>query len=385
MDKNIILQNKEWIDGVWEKIDKKLSGVAVKSRGKIPYTTIDGVHDDKAKTDISWWTNGFWPGMMWLMYIGTGNEEYRKTAEITEEIMDANFEAVEKLHHDVGFMWHIMSGASYRITGNKKSRNRNLLAAALLASRYNIDGKFIRAWNDDWYGKNVAGWSIIDCMMNIPLLYWASEEIGDTRFKKIAMSHADMALKDHIRPDGSVNHIVEHDTDNGDFIRSYGGQGYDENSCWSRGLAWAVYGSVLSYKYTGENRYLNAAIKTADYFIANVCAYNYRTPVDFRAPLSPEYVDSTAGLCTACGLLELSKYVSEAESRCYTAAAINILKATDSDFCDYELDDDALVKMGTERYPLNGNLNGVHIPIIYGDFFLVEAMLKLKGEKFLIW
>ena len=137
--------------------------------------------------------------------------------------------------------------------------------------------------------------------------------------------------------------IIEYDTNNGDFIRSYCGRGYDENSCWSRGIAWAVYGSVLSYKYTGEKRYLNAAVKTADYFIANVC------------------------------------------SRCYTAAAINILKATNSDFCDYCKDNDALVKMGTERYPQNGNFKGVHIPIIYGDFFFAEAMLKLKGEEFLIW
>lgn len=377
----IIEQNKEWIDSTWAKIDKKLSRVAVKSRDKIPYSTVDGVHDDcSAKNRIDWWTNGFWGGLMWIMYNNTKNEEYKKTALRAEEIMDGAFADYRKLHHDVGFMWHIMSGANYRITGDMKAYNKNLYAAATLASRYNVDGGFIQAWN----GEGHNGWSIIDCMMNIPLLYWASEQVGSDRFKRIAMHHADMALRDHIRPDGSVNHIVEHDLDTGEAVRIYGGQGYNETSCWSRGQAWAVYGTILSYIHTGKKEYLDAAVKTANYFIANARRTNWRTVVDFRAPTEPVYYDSTAGVCTACGLLEIAKYVSEAEAEMYTEAAINLLKATDEEFCDYSEGEDALVKMGTERYPLE-SMKGVHIPIIYGDFFYAEAMAKLRGDEFLIW
>lgn len=381
---NLTQQDKQWVNSVWEKLDKKLSGVAVRSRDKIPYTTIDGKHDNKDETDITWWTNGFWGGMMWLMYESTGNEEYRKTAENSELMLDNAFIEFDKLHHDVGFMWHITSGANYRLTGNVKSRVRNLYAASLLASRYNIDARFIRAWNGKWGGLDTSGFSIIDCLMNIPLLYWASKEINDDRFKKIAMKHADMALNDHIREDGSINHIVEHDTNSTQIIKVHTGQGYNEKSCWSRGLAWAVYGMIISYIHTKKEDYLKAAIKTADCFIKHCAKTNYRTVVDFYAPQEPAYYDSTAGVCTACGLLELSKYVSQEDGKRYFDAAIQILKETDKYFCNYDENEDSIVQMGTERYPLKSN-KGLHIPIIYGDFFFVEAMAKLKGREFLIW
>lgn len=386
MNKTIISQNQKWIDETWNKIDKKLSITAVKSRDKIPYTSVNGVHDNKAETQLDWWTNGFWGGMMWLMYKATGKEDYKITARRQEELLNPALFDFKSLHHDVGFMWHLTSGADYRITGSEKACNINLLAASTLFSRYNIDGQFIRAWNNWGEGDHHDGWSIIDCLMNIPLLYWASAEIGDDRFKKVAVKHTDMALRDHIRPDGSVNHIVEHDTSTGELVKVHGGQGYSNVSCWSRGLAWAVYGTILSYIHTGKTEYLDAAKKTADYFITHVMPYDYLTPVDFSGPREPLYYDSTAGVCTACGLLEIAKYVPEAESYSYTDAAIKILKATDEKFCNYDENEDALVLMGTERYPLNENdFNGLHIPIIYGDFFFVEALYKLKGNDFLIW
>lgn len=107
MSQKWIEQNKPWIDSTWEKLDKKLSAVAVKSREKIPYTTKDGVHDNMIETRPEWWTNGFWGGMMWLMYLGSGKEEYKKTAQNAEKLMDAAFKNFKVLHHDVGFMWHI--------------------------------------------------------------------------------------------------------------------------------------------------------------------------------------------------------------------------------------------------------------------------------------
>lgn len=384
--KNVIAQHQNWIDATWEKVDKKLSRTAVKSREKIPYTTVNGEHDNRVGKGITWWTNGFWGGMMWLMYEATGNEEYRKTAERSEELLDDALRQYKALHHDVGFMWHLTSGANYRLTGNEASAVRNFFAATSLFSRYNIDGDFIRAWNNSWGGADTAGYSIIDCLMNIPLLYWASKEIGDDRFKKIAMRHMEMAMRDHIRPDGSVNHIVNHEVDKVGVQNILGGQGYDETSCWSRGLAWAVYGSVLSYIHAGKEEYLEAAKRTADYFIEHCKKTNYLPVVDFTAPETPVYYDSTAGVCTACGLLEIAKYVSEEEAKYYTEEAINILKACDEHFCNYEEDEDALVLMGTERYPhTDAGRRGLHIPIIYGDFFFVEALCKLRGREFLIW
>lgn len=378
----ILKQNEQWINDIWEKINNKMSKVAVKSRDKLPYTSINGIHDNKAETNVSWWTNGFWGGMMWLLYTESKNEEYMKTAINSERLLDAAFDSFKALDHDVGFLWHILSTAHYRITGDKRSCNRALFAASTLFSRYEPDGGYIRAWN----GAENERCSIIDCLMNLPLLYWASEEVGDKRFAKIAVKHADMTIRDHIRPDGSINHIIEHDAVTGDAVKAYAGQGYDERSCWSRGLAWAIYGMVISYVHTHKREYLDAAIKTANYFIVNCAADDHMTIVDFRAPKLPVYYDSTAGVCAACGLIELSKYVSESEGCVYLNAAINILKATDRCFCDYSDNDDAMVKMGTERYPHNEKeMQGVHIPIIYGDFFFVEAILKLRGNKFFIW
>ena len=374
----IISANKSFIDQTWEKLDGKLKQVAVRSRDKIPYTTVNGVHDDRQGKSISWWTNGFWGGLMWLMYLGSKNEEYRITAENAERLMDAAFANVAVLHHDVGFMWHIMSGANYRLTGNAEARNRNLLAAMTLASRYNISGKYIRSWNGD-----MAGWTIIDCMMNIPLLYWASRELGDPRFEKIAVAHADMAMRDHVRPDGSVAHIVSHDVEKGDVIETLAGQGYAVGSSWSRGVAWALYGFVLSYIHTKKVEYLDTAKRVAHYFITNLVADDWLPIVDFRAPEEPKRYDSTAGAVAACGLIEIAKCVPEGEQKIYLDSAIKLLRAMEERFCNWQDDEDSVLQMGTERYNSDGK--GDHIPIIYGDYFFVEAILKLRGEEFLAW
>lgn len=380
----VIVENQKWIDATWEKIEAKLSHTAVKSRNKLPYTTVNGVHSDRnAEGNPHAWTNGFWGGLMWLMYQATGKEDYRITAERSEEMLDAAFEKYERLSHDVGFMWHLTSGANYRITGNEKSRERNLYAAATLAARYHVDGDFILAWNV----ASRAGCSIIDCLMNLAQLYWASEELQEDRFKRIAMRHMDMTVRDHIRPDGSVNHVVQHDMDKVGVVRIQDGQGYSPESCWSRGLAWAVYGSMISYIHAGKAAYLEAAKKTADYFIAHCKETGWLPLVDFCAPAEPVYYDSTAGVCAACGMLELAKHTEGAESEKYAEAAICILKAIDANWCNYEEDQDALVLMGSERYPFTEEevKTRMHKPIIYGDFFFVEAILKLKGSDFLIW
>ncbi len=374
----VLKANKKWIDETWRKIDKKLSMLAVKSRDKIPYTTKDGIHDNRVEVEPDWWTNGFWGGMMWLMYSATGNEEYKKTAVRSEELLDEAFKNFKILHHDVGFMWHILSGANARLTGDEKAYNKTLYVASMLASRFNSDAKFISAWNDE------PTWSIIDTMMNLPLLYWASREIENPRFKEMAMHHADMVMRDHIRADGSVNHIVIHDMKTGEGRAADYTQGYSKDSCWSRGMAWTIYGMVLSYTHTGKKDYLDAAKKAANYFITQSIQYDYKTPIDFIAPVSPMYYDTTASTCTACGLLEIAKFVSESESSAYIYAAVRILKEIDKNFADYTDMEDALVLMGSERYP-NKTTKGLHIPIIYGDFYYVEAMLKLKGNDFLIW
>ncbi len=374
----IVKENMDWINSVWEKLDKKLKAVSERSKDKIPYTTVNGVHDDMTKTDITWWTNGFWPGLMWLMYVGTSDEQYRAVAENAELLLDAAFEDYDHLHHDVGFMWHISSGVNYRLFGGKKSRLRTIYAANMLASRYNAEGKFIRSWNDDH-----TGWVIIDSMMNIPLLYWASEEHNDPRYKYIAQNHADTVLKTHIREDGSVNHIVDLDIVTGEALESFGGQGYEVGSSWSRGQSWAIYGFILSYIHTGEKRYLDAAKRVAHYFISCIAETDYIPLVDFRAPQEPVYIDTTAAACAACGLIEIANSVGEFEKKTYLGAAIKILKALEEKYCDWSDEEDSILQMGTEAYRCRET--GLHSPIIYGDYFFAEAIYKLRKSGMLFW
>ena len=382
----LIAENKAWVEETFAKVDKKLRVLAVRSKGVVA----DGVdengrHKDMGGDRISWWCNGFFGGLNAMMYEHTKAPEYLECAKACEKRLDlALTDYYHKLHHDVGFQWHILSGALYRVTGDLGSRTRNLFAASTLAARFNVDGGFIEAWN----GKAVENWTIIDSLMNLPLLYWASREIGDDRFAKIAMAQADTALCDHLRNDGSIAHIVEHDRDTGELVCTHAGQGCEVGSSWSRGQSWGVYGFVLSYIHTGEERYLNAAKQVANYFIAN-CSDDWLPRVDFRAPAEPVYYDSTAGMITACGLIELGKLLPENEGGMYTNAAIKLLKAMTEKFVNFDESTDDLVGYGSQRYPIPGKFTeaqaGVHISIIYGEYFYAEALLKLLGSDFLPW
>lgn len=379
--------DQAWLDEVVGKLAAKLDWVSEKSRNKIPYTTLDGTYDDRSVDNptgddadgICWWTNGFWGGMMWLMHHETGLEKYKEIALISEEKLDRCFQQFYGLHHDVGFMWLPTSVANYRVTGNPESRKRALHAANLLAGRFNLAGGFIRAWNDLKEG-DTRGWAIIDCMLNIPLLYWASEETGDPRFKQIAMKHADTAIDAFVRPDGSVNHIVEFDPFQGGVVKTYGGQGYEEGSSWTRGQTWGLYGFMMSYIHTGKDEYLQTAKRIAHYFMANIPDSGV-IPVDFRQPAEPRREDDTAAAIAACGLLEIAKAVGEHEKAVYMNAALKLLKTLDASRSDWSRDTDAILQNGSGAYHSKSH----HHAIIYGDFYFIEAIFKLKGNDLYLW
>ncbi|WP_405031089.1 glycoside hydrolase family 88 protein [Paenibacillus hexagrammi] len=360
--------------------------VSEKSKYKIPYTAVNGNHDDRAAENpsgadadgICWWTNGFWGGMMWLMHHETGQDKYKEIANISEDYLDRCFEEFYGLHHDVGFMWLPTSVANYKVTKNPVSRKRALHAANLLAGRFNLAGGFIRAWNDLDEG-DTRGWAIIDCMFNIPLLYWATEETGDPRFKQTAMKHADTAMSAFVRPDGSVHHIVEFDPFHGGVVRTYGGQGYEEGSSWTRGQTWALYGFMMSYIHTGKEEYLQTAKRIAHYFMANIPEDGV-IPVDFRQPLEPKREDDTAAAIAACGLIEIAKAVGTYEKDVYLNAALKLLKTLDAR-SDWTQASDSIIQRGTESYHNRRH----HLPIIYGDYYFMEAVFKLKGNDLYLW
>lgn len=371
----VLEQNKAWIDEFWGKFDSKMRATLPRCEGKIPYSTENGVYDDYSSDDrITWWTNGFFGGLLWLMYKATGYEPYKEMAEDNVLMMDRALKKFDELHHDVGFMWHILSGADYRITGNEASRTRSLYAAATLFARYNPGAGYIKAWN-----LGEEGWTIIDTMMNIPLLYWAAKELNDDRYAKVAIKHSEMAMRDHVRPDGSVAHIVNHDTTTGEALNTDGGQGYAEGSSWSRGASWALYGFALSYAHSKREEFLETAKKVAHYFVFSIIDDDFVPRCDFRSPAEPLYYDTTAGAVAACGLIEIAKHVSEFEKEAYLSAAIKILKGLEK-FCDFDHSRDSILQEGRERYH-----DCFQRHIIYGDFYLAEALYKLRGEDMLFW
>lgn len=358
-----------------EKLRCKMPHALQKAQGLdfIPYTVQDDQWQPGPFDEICWWTNGFWPGEMWAMYRLTGEEAYKAEAERGEKMLDAAFADYDRLHHDVGFMWLISSGANFRMTGNDLSRKRTMIAANLLAGRFNPAG-FIRAWNND-----CTGWAIIDCMMNLNLLYWASDYTGDPRFRKIAMTHADTAMKHFVREDGSCNHIVIFDPETMAVKETPAGQGYAPGSAWSRGQAWALYGFALSYIHTGKQAYLDTACKVARYFISQV-EDDWVPRCDFRQPADVTLKDACAGAVAACGLLELAK-LEVAEAEAFFQAAVNILKALDRDASDWRDAYPAILNRCTGSYHGKDH----HMAMNYADFYFIEAILKLNGDDFLFW
>lgn len=377
-----------WAEEILTKVREKMEWVSEKNKEKIPYTTDEnGDYDDRSdesknwNTDdgLNWWTNGFWGGIMWLLYQDTKDEKYAEIARKSERKMKKCFEGYYGLHHDVGFMFQLTAVADYRLTGNEDAKRIAMHAANLLAGRFNPAGKFIRAWNDA-DDSDTRGWAIIDCMLNISLLYWASETCGDPRFRQIAMLHADTVMQNFIRPDGSVCHIVEFNPETGEVIKSHGGQGYAEGSSWARGQGWALYGFANSYTNTGKVEYLDTAKKVAHYCIANI-PENGIIPVDFRQPKEPAWEDSCGACVIAGGLLEVAKYVSELEKDMYIRAAVKILKAIAETRADWSKNCDAIVQNCSAAYH---DLHH-HFTMSYADYYFMEAFYKLTETGRLLW
>lgn len=385
MTLNLNPEQAIWAEMTVQKFEKKLSAVRLRSARKIPSRAVDGIHNDKGDSGsylpddgLCWWTNGFWAGMLWQAFRSTGEQPYAETARYPERRLDMCFDSYLGLHHDVGFMWLPSAVADYRLTGDADARRRGLHAANLLAGRFNPAG-YIRAWNDiPGSSADTRGWAIIDCMFNIPLLYWASAETNDPRYAKIAVTHADTVVKHFVRPDGSVRHIVEFDPDTGVFVREHGGQGCSEGSSWTRGQAWGLYGFVISFRHTSSTRYLAMAQKIAEYFIAHI-PQNGRIPVDFCQPPEPAWYDDIAAAVASCGLLELASLIPD-KADGYLAPALKMMHCLEQS-TDWASNTDGYLQNCSAAYHCDEH----NINFTYGDYFFYEALLKLTGRGFFLW
>ena len=324
------------------------------------------------------WISGFFPGNIWYLYEYTGDAKWLEAARRRTAQLEPLRHYTQT--HDVGFMVGCPCSLAYRLTRDDYYKQLMIDASEALISRFNPTVGLIRSWNNK-DGKANPFRVIIDNMMNLEMLFLASEFTGDRRYRDIAVTHADNTLKNHFRADNSCFHILCYDTETGKVVTQKGGQGYSQTSAWSRGQSWGLYGFTMCYRFTHDRRYLDRAVKSAEYFINHPNLPEDMVPYwDYYAPGIPdEPRDASAAAVTASALLELAKYVPEKE-KLYYKTAKKILRSLASDRY--------LIPTGKKNGFLIDHSVGskpsksqVDVPIIYGDYYFLEALLRLKNYK----
>lgn len=365
-----------------ELVKEKISWVSDEVDFVYPNNTVDGKYR-RELSSYTCWTAGFYGGIMWYMYLLTKDKKYLSVGKEAAAHLDSVLNDFVEISHDLGFQFLLTAVADNKITGDERSKLRSLHAAMLLAGRFNPLGRYIRAWDDNPNidgDSSKCGYAIIDCMMNLPLLYWAGQETGDPRYSAIANIHADTVMKHFIREDGSSNHIVDFNPENGEVVSKPAGQGYAEGSAWTRGQAWAVYGFAMAYHYSGRAEYLETAKRVAKYFAGHM--NEEYIPIDFAQPSEPVYKDSSAAAICACGILEIMKYVSDEEKEMYRKTVDTLMDILYRN-CDFSHNDQAILQNCSAMY--HSDESGIHIPLIYGDFYLLEALVRLSGGDVLFY
>ena len=324
------------------------------------------------------WISGFFPANIWFLYEYTRDPKWLDMARRRTAPLDTLRRYTKT--HDLGFMVGCPCAAAYRLTGEEAYRQLLIDASDALLTRFSPAVGLIRPW-DNKNGDPNPYRVIIDNMMNLEMLFTVSKLTGDKRYYDIAVCHADNTLKNHFRPDNSCFHIVCYDAETGRVTGQRGGQGYSAASAWSRGQSWALYGFTMCYRETGDPSYLDRAVKCAEYFINHPRLPEDLVPYwDYDAPGIPdEPRDASAAAITASALLELAKYAPGKE-KSYYGTARKILTSLASDRylipagkkCGFLIDHSVGSKPSGSQ---------VDVPIIYGDYYFLEALLRLKNYK----
>lgn len=360
------------IDFILNKIDENI----VTFDNKFPAaSSTNNVYPAIENTD---WTSSFWTGMLWLAFDITGDSKYRLAAE---KQLKSYKERIDKRictdTHDLGFLYSLSCVAEYKLTGNEAAKDTALKAADMLMERYYDKAGIIQAWGD-LKDPEQRGRMIIDCCMNLPLLYW-SAALGNPEHGAAALSHANRAMENIVREDASSYHTFYMDVETGKPLYGKTAQGYSDNSCWARGQAWGVYGFALSYMYTHQTELIVAAEKMANYFLNrlpsdSVCYW------DLVFTEGDEERDSSAAAILACGLLEMAKVMPLTNERraVYEKAASTIVKQLSLAYTTKECEaSNGLLLHAVYSKP--GKF-GVDECNIWGDYYYFEALVRLVKD-----
>lgn len=360
--------------------------------GKNYPRTINKETGELRGTNMYDWTSGFFPGTLWYLYELTGDSYWKEEAAKWTETLEPLKTFTD--HHDLGFMMYCSFGNAERLAPKKEYDSILVESAYSLTTRYNENANVIKSWNyrkswdeaDEWFYP-----VIIDNMMNLELLFYASRITGDRKLYSMAVNHAESTLKNHFRDDFSTYHVINYDAETGEVLNKATNQGYSDNSTWSRGQAWAVYGFTMMYRETKDPRYLDAATKAADFFLNHLDADDLMPAWDFNVgqegytPEGKSYAvtfkekkkDASAGAIFCSALFELAQYAKEKN---YMEYAVNILHqlASPEYRAQPETNGGFLLMHSVGSIPHKVEID---VSLVYADYYFLEALLRYRNTQ----
>lgn len=335
------------------------------------------------------WTTGFWTGEIWLAYEHTKNPALKEAGEIQmKDFLNRIEEKIDVETHDLGFLYSPSCVAGYKLTGSQVGKMAALKAAEELITRFHEKGEFIQAWGPLNAPDNYR--LIIDCLLNLPLLYWATEETGEEKYRQVAEKHIHTALANVIRPDFSTWHTFFFNRETGAPDHGATCQGYRDGSAWARGQAWGVYGTAVGYKYTKRESYIPIFKGVTEYFLRHLpedlVPY---WDLEFGDGNEDQPRDSSSASIAACGMLEMAKYLPSKEAAYYISIAKRLMKSVVDHYAVKDpSQSNGLVLHSTysNHSPYNTcNHYGVDECNIWGDYFYMEALTRLYKDWNIYW
>lgn len=365
------------VDSALKFSEKQSILMAVKYVGQDSILPRSFENGKNTTSDSRWWCSGFFPGTLWYLYENNKNPEALKYAKLYTERVEREKYTTD--NHDVGFMLYCSFGNGFRLTGDKHYREVLLTGAKSLSTRFNPKVGLIRSWD-----HNKKKWQypvVIDNMMNLELLLWAAENSGEPKFRNIALSHADKTMAHHYRPDYSSFHLVSYDTITGLPHLKQTHQGFSNESAWSRGQAWGLYGYTYLYRITKDKRYLTQAMNIAGFLLNHPrMPKDYIPYWDFDSPEIPNTKrDASAACVIASALVELSDYVDARLGKKYMKVVETQIRTLASPEYTANLGENGcfILKHSVGAYPFKSE---VDVPLTYADYYYLEALTRLKRK-----
>ncbi|MBY0754955.1 glycoside hydrolase family 88 protein [Clostridium sardiniense] len=330
------------------------------------------------------WTDGFWTGLLWLAYEYTGDNQYRELAEKNVLSFKNRVDKdIEIDHHDLGFLYSLSCVSAYKLTGSEIAKEASIKAADKLISRYQEKGGFIQAWGELGHKDHYR--FIIDCLLNIPLLYWASDETRNDKYRKIAEKHFETSCNYVIRDDASAFHTFYMNPEDGAPVKGVTRQGYNDESAWARGQAWGIYGIPLNYRSTKNTHAFNLYKGMTNYFLNrlpkdNVCYWD----LIFNDG-DDQSRDSSAAAIAVCGMHEMNKYLPEVDENkeVYKYAMHTILRELIENYTNPNIAEGEPVLLHGVYSWHSGK--GVDEGNIWGDYYYLEALIRFYKDWELYW